>query len=115
MVRTTIIVVALALAITYRAAAAPAHQPPHYSLWMCVHKHERSAWNDPNAPYYGGLQMGSWFMRTYGTRLLRVKGTADHWTPLEQMWVAENGYAKSGYSTSWFNGQWPPSRGRCGL
>ena len=29
------------------------------------------------------------FQATYGPELLRRKGTADHWTPLEQMWVAE--------------------------
>src|ERR687886_629540 len=45
--------------------------------------------NDPYAPYYGGLQMDIGFQRAYGARLLVRKGTADHWTPLEQMWVAE--------------------------
>ena len=28
------------------------------------------------------------FQQTYGGWLLRHKGTADHWSPLEQIWVA---------------------------
>ncbi len=32
------------------------------------------------------------FQRTYGIELYRAKGTADHWTALEQMWVAERAY-----------------------
>ncbi len=33
-----------------------ATRPPHYDEWMCIHRYEGS-WVDPNAPYYGGLQM----------------------------------------------------------
>lgn len=64
------------------------HDPPHRAAWLCIHRYE-GAWRDPNAPYYGGLQMDLAFQRTYGPRLLRRKGTADHWTRFEQMWVAE--------------------------
>ena len=32
------------------------------------------------------------FQRLYGAELLRRKGTADNWTPLEQIWVAEPAY-----------------------
>ena len=39
-----------------------------------------------------GLQMDLGFQRTYGRELLRRKGTANHWTPLEQMWVAERAH-----------------------
>ena len=84
------------------------YYPPHYSEWMCIHHYE-GAWNDPNAPYYGGLQMDWGFMRNYGSWLLKSKGTADHWTPLEQMWVAERGLAVQG----WY--AWPNTARMCGL
>lgn len=83
--------------------------PPHYSAWMCIHKFEGS-WKDHGAPYYGGLQMDWDFMRAYGRRLLRTKGTADNWTPLEQMWVAEAAYrAGRGFYP------WPNTARMCGL
>jgi hypothetical protein len=65
-----------------------AHRPPHRSAWMCIHRYE-GRWNDPHAPYYGGLQMDITFQQLYGRDLLRRKGTADKWSPVEQMWVAE--------------------------
>src|SRR5207247_10455282 len=64
-----------------------AQEPPHARQWACIHRYEGS-WRDPNSPYYGGLQMDLGFQRTYGRYLLLRKGTADHWSPLEQMWVA---------------------------
>ena len=41
-----------------RAAVAKreALNPPHKRQWLCIHRYEGS-WRDPNAPYYGGLQM----------------------------------------------------------
>ena len=83
--------------------------PPHYRSWMCIHRYEGS-WTDPAAPYYGGLQMDISFQRSYGDVLYRKKGTADHWTPLEQMWVAENAY-RSGRGF-W---PWPNTARSCGL
>jgi len=62
--------------------------PPHKSAWSCIHRYEAS-WADDGSPYYGGLQMDYSFQRTYGYYLLQIKGTANHWNPLEQMWVAE--------------------------
>ena len=50
------------------------------------------------------------FQRTYGAHLLRRKGTADHWTPLEQMWVAERAY-RSGRGFY----PWPNTARHCGL
>ena len=38
-------------------------RPAHYQGWLCVHAKE-AAWNDAGEPYFGGLQMGWWFMRT---------------------------------------------------
>lgn len=91
-----------------------AQNPPHKSAWLCLHQHERhptSGWrtNTGNG-FYGGLQMDWSFMRTYGARLLRLKGTADRWTPLEQMWVGERALrAGRGFHP------WPNSASACGL
>ena len=86
-----------------------AQNPPHKLQWLCIHRHE-GAWTDPNPPYYGGLQMDLSFQRAYGAHLLRRKGTADHWTPLEQMWVAERAHrAGRGFYP------WPNTARYCGL
>lgn len=91
-----------------RRARTRAMNPPHKRQWLCIHRYE-GAWDDPNAPYYGGLQMDREFQATYGPRLLRAKGTADHWTPLEQMWVAERAYRTRGFYP------WPNTARYCGL
>ena len=86
-----------------------AHHPPHLAEWRCIHRWEGS-WTDPNSPYYGGLQMDLTFQRAYGPRLLRHKGTANHWAPYEQMWVAERAFkAGRGFHP------WPLTARRCGL
>jgi len=86
-----------------------AHHPPHLAEWRCIHRWEGS-WTDPNSPYYGGLQMDLAFQRAYGPRLLRHKGTANHWAPYEQMWVAERALkAGRGFHP------WPLTASRCGL
>jgi len=79
-----------------------AQRPPHYEEWLCIHRYEGS-WVDPNAPYYGGLQMDVSFQRTYGGPLFEEKGTADHWSPLEQMWVAERAHASGRGFYPWPN------------
>jgi hypothetical protein len=84
-------------------------RPPHLRAWLCIHAFEGS-WHDPNAPYYGGLQMDLTFQRRYGLRLLRQKGTADHWTRWEQMWVAEHAH-RSGRGFY----PWPTTARYCGL
>jgi len=94
------------------AIAEARRAPRHHSLWMCIH-HQEGAWDDDGAPYYGGLQMSWWFMRTYGKNLLRIKGTADRWTPLEQMTVAQNAYQREGFSRRWLYHQWPKSAPPC--
>jgi hypothetical protein len=86
-----------------------AHHPPHLAEWRCIHRWEGS-WTDPNSPYYGGLQMDLAFQRAYGPGLLRHKGTANHWAPYEQMWVAERALkAGRGFHP------WPLTALRCGL
>src|SRR5438132_4233109 len=94
--------------ISLRTQQAAQH-PPHARQWACIHRYEGS-WRDPNSPYYGGLQMDLGFQRTYGRSLLARKGTANHWTPLEQMWVAERAHrAGRGFYP------WPNTARYCGL
>jgi hypothetical protein len=80
-----------------------------WSAFLCIHRYEGS-WTDPNPPYYGGLQMDYGFQSTYGSALLRAKGTADHWTPAEQIAVAIRAY-RSGRGFY----PWPNTARYCGL
>lgn len=99
-----------------RAATAQrrAERPPHRSAWLCIHRHERhpeQGWATRTGNgFYGGLQMDLAFQRRYGPHLLRTKGTADRWSPLEQMWVAERAY-RSGRGFY----PWPNTARSCGL
>jgi hypothetical protein len=86
-----------------------ARRPPHYAAWLCIHRHEGS-WQDAGAPYYGGLQMDLSFQEAYGAPLLRRKGTAENWTPLEQMWVAEKALRAGRGFHPWLN-----AAASCGL
>jgi hypothetical protein len=86
-----------------------ATHPPHLRQWTCIHRYEGS-WTDTGGPYYGGLQMDLGFQRAYGAALLARKGTANHWTPLEQMWVAE--HALNAGRGFW---PWPNTARMCGL
>lgn len=86
-----------------------AQNPPHKQAWLCIHRHE-GRWTDGGSPYYGGLQMDLTFQRHYGSYLLRSKGTADAWTPLEQIWVAVRAY-RSGRGF----GPWPNTARACGV
>jgi hypothetical protein len=88
---------------------AHAQHPPHAEAWRCIHSYE-AGWGDAGGPYYGGLQMDLGFQQRYGAYLLRKKGTANRWTPLEQMWVAERAYrAGRGFYP------WPNTARVCGL
>ena len=79
-----------------RTAEYQAEHPPHRGAWLCIHRYERNptqGWRTRTGNgYYGGLQMDIGFQRQYGAELLRRKGTADRWTPVEQMWVAERAH-----------------------
>jgi hypothetical protein len=92
-----------------RAAQARANRPPHLRAWRCIHRYE-GGWRLVDGPYYGGLQMNLEFQRTWGAELLRSKGTADRWTPLEQMWVAERAH-RSGLGFT----PWPNTARMCGV
>jgi hypothetical protein len=86
-----------------------AQNPPHKAGWLCIQRFEGS-WTDGGGPFYGGLQMDLGFQRTYGLALLQRKGTADRWTPLEQMWAAERAHrAGRGFYP------WPNTARVCGL
>jgi hypothetical protein len=89
-------------------ARVKAQHPPHLGAFLCIH-HFEGSWTDAGGPYYGGLQMDLGFQRTYGGWLLRTKGTADHWTPLEQIWTAEKAAKSRGF---W---PWPNTARFCGL
>jgi hypothetical protein len=89
-------------------ARVRAQHPPHLGAFLCIH-HFEGSWTDGGGPYYGGLQMDLGFQRSYGGWLLRTKGTADHWTPLEQIWTAEKASRSRGF---W---PWPNTARFCGL
>jgi len=91
-----------------RSVRRLAAHPPHRTGWLCIHRYEGS-WRDSGDPYWGGLQMDRGFMRTYAPRLLLRRGLANHWTPLEQMWVAEHAHRGRGYTP------WPNTARFCGL
>lgn len=94
----------------HRAHAAWLHatHPPGLGGWLCIHRYEGS-WADSGSPYWGGLQMDLSFQQTYGGWLLRHKGTADHWSPLEQIWVAVRASHSRGFTP------WPSTARDCGL
>ena len=89
-------------------ARIQAQHPPHLQQWLCIHQYEGS-WTDTGGPYWGGLQMDVSFQRHYGLWLFQHKGTADHWTPLEQIWTAERASRSRGF---W---PWPNTARFCGL
>lgn len=91
-----------------QAARVRAQHPPHLKAFLCIHRYEGS-WQDAGGPYYGGLQMDLGFQRTYAPWLLRMKGTANHWSPLEQIWTAEKAAESRGF---W---PWPNTARFCGL
>jgi hypothetical protein len=87
-----------------------AARPPHLRAWLCIHRYE-GPWNARTGNgYYGGLQMDLTFQRVYAPRLLRLKGTADRWKPIEQMWVAERAH-RSGRGFR----PWPNTARMCGV
>lgn len=98
-----------AVALVFAGAAHAQARPSNYSNWLCIHHYEGSWTANTGNGYYGGLQMNWGFMQTYGPALLARKGTADHWTPAEQMMVAERARQTRGY---W---PWPNTARMCGL
>jgi hypothetical protein len=85
-----------------------ATHPPDLHGWLCIHRYEGS-WTDSGSPYWGGLQMDFSFQETYGGWLLHHKGTAENWSPLEQIWAAVRAARVRGFSP------WPNTARYCGL
>lgn len=88
---------------------------PYKSAWECIHNYEAGWDYDKDLPghngyYDGGLQMDESFQSSYGSYLLRKKGPANYWTPLEQMWVAYKAH-RSGRGFY----PWPNTARYCGL
>jgi hypothetical protein len=90
------------------AALDVAKHPPKLRAWYCIHHYEGS-WTDPNAPYWGGLQMDYEFQSAYGAWLLKHEGTADNWTPLEQIWTGVRAWRVRGFEP------WSSSAHACGV
>lgn len=91
--------------------------PAHHALWLCIHSREGD-WEDGGWPYWGGLQMGAWFMDAYGTwgepqGYTGPNGWTNAPSQLQQEQAAERGYRASGYSTAWLFGQWPNTAPPC--
>jgi hypothetical protein len=82
---------------------------PRWGAWMCIHEHEGSWEAATGNGYYGGLQMDMNFMRAYGGELLAKKGTANNWTPTEQVMVADRAWRTRGFYP------WPNTARMCGL
>jgi hypothetical protein len=85
-------------------------RPPNVSSWECIHRGEGAWQSNTGNGYYGGLQMDVEFQRTYAPTFLLRKGTADRWSRLEQIWVAERA-RRSGRGF----GPWPNTARMCGL
>ena len=93
----------------YKQVLRGYNNPPHKQAWNCIHKYEGS-WKDNYKPYFGGLQMDLGFQSRYGYYLLKLKGTANNWSVLEQMWTAEKAFrAGRGFYP------WPNTARFCGL
>jgi hypothetical protein len=77
--------------------------------FQCIHRGEGGWSANTGNGYYGGLQMDVGFQRTYAPDLLRSKGTADRWTPAEQMATAIVAHGSRGFYP------WPNTARACGL
>ena len=90
------------------AASKVAKNPPELEAWNCIHNYE-GAWTDPDAPYWGGLQMDMNFQSAYGPWLLNHTGTANHWAPLAQIWAGVRAWRVRGFAP------WGNSAHACGV
>ncbi len=99
-----------------RERPRPAERPlsarvPYHDELSCIAEHESGGrWDiSTGNGYYGGLQMDRGFQQTYAPRLYAAKGTADHWTPEEQIRAAARAVASRGFTP------WPTTARVCGL
>jgi hypothetical protein len=84
------------------------HDPWHQDA-LCIHSHEGSWTANTGNGYYGGLQMDSGFMATYGPTFLSRYGTADRWPVADQLHAAYHAWLSRGW------GPWPNTAAMCGL
>lgn len=92
-----------------RATARPPYgNHPIEAAFLCIHSFE-GRWNDPAAPYYGGLQMDRDFQLAYGRPYVERFGWADRWPVSVQLAVAIRGWLDRGFQP------WPNTRRSCGL
>lgn len=101
--------VALVAAASTPAAAAGLSDRQLVADFRCIHRFEGAWTANTGNGYFGGLQMDRRFMARYGARLYRVKGTADRWTPGEQIRAAIRAWHERGFTP------WPNTARLCGL
>ncbi|MBX4190696.1 transglycosylase family protein [Candidatus Saccharibacteria bacterium] len=100
---------------SWRSVQQHFSHPPYQAQFMCIHfnprvGHGEGPWDaNTGNGYFGGLQMDRVFMSSYGAYLMRVKGTADRWTWLEQIWTAGKAVLSRGFHP------WPNTARSCGL
>jgi hypothetical protein len=93
-----------------RRARNRAYRPPYLSAWLCIHRREGAWTANTGNGYFGGLQMNLAFQRRYGGDLVRWKGLAHRWLPIEQIWVGVRAH-RSGRGFY----PWPNAARACGL
>jgi hypothetical protein len=77
--------------------------------FQCIHRGEGGWEANTGNGYFGGLQMDRGFQSTYAPDLVAAKGTADNWTPSEQIATAMVAYTTRGFYP------WPNTARACGL
>jgi hypothetical protein len=77
--------------------------------FLCIHHFEGAWTSNTGNGYYGGLQMDSRFMATYGPDFLARWGTADSWPVWAQLEAAGRAYPARGFTP------WPNTARACGL
>ena len=92
-----------------RSSGAYPAGPPHKWAWLCIHRYE-GAWTRQRRPVLRRPADGHRLPARATAGTSSAKGTAEHWTPLEQMWVAERAY-RSGRGFY----PWPNTARACGL
>ena len=89
-----------------------ARRIPRWSAWQCIARYESMKdWRSTGGTYWGGLQMDTTFMHTYGEDMIERHhgGLANTWTAVEQIVVANRAWRTRGFQP------WPVTSRICGL
>jgi hypothetical protein len=89
-----------------------ARRIPRWGAWQCIARYESMKdWRATGGTYWGGLQMDTTFMHTYGADMIRRHhgGLANTWTSVEQIVVANRAWQTRGFQP------WPVTSRICGL